>query len=124
MSHGARRPGPERARRPPRTVPTGRPLPDFPEPAPLAQPRQRHRDLDVQPEGRRRQDHDDDQPGRRLAEYGRRVLLVDFDPQASLTVGLGLNPNDLDTTIYHLMMEQRHPDRRGRSCRPASRAST
>ena len=30
--------------------------------------------------------------GAALAEYGRKVLLVDFDPQASLTVGLGLNP--------------------------------
>ncbi|MGH3471805.1 MAG: ParA family protein [Nocardioidaceae bacterium] len=42
--------------------------------------------------------------GAALAEYGRKVLLVDFDPQASLTVGLGINPNSLDTTIYHLMM--------------------
>jgi chromosome partitioning protein len=44
--------------------------------------------------------------GAALAEYGRKVLLVDFDPQASLTVGLGVNPNDLDTTIYHVMMER------------------
>ena len=43
---------------------------------------------------------------RRLAEYGRKVLMVDFDPQASLTVGMGINPNDLDTTIYHVMMER------------------
>ena len=44
--------------------------------------------------------------GAALAEYGRKVLLIDFDPQASLTVGLGLNPNDIDTTIYHVMMER------------------
>ena len=37
------------------------------------------------------------------------MLLVDFDPQASLTVGLGVNPNDLDTTIYHVMMERDVP---------------
>ncbi len=43
--------------------------------------------------------------GAALAEFGRRVLLVDFDPQASLTVGFGLNPNAVETTIYHLMME-------------------
>ncbi len=47
--------------------------------------------------------------GAAIAEHGRKVLLVDFDPQASLTVGLGINPNDLDTTIYHLMMEREVP---------------
>ncbi|MEP6666792.1 MAG: AAA family ATPase [Nocardioidaceae bacterium] len=47
--------------------------------------------------------------GASLAEYGRRVLLVDFDPQASLTVGLGFNPNDQETTIYHLMLERDVP---------------
>ena len=30
--------------------------------------------------------------GAALAEYGRKVLLVDFDPQGSLSVGLGVNP--------------------------------
>jgi len=29
--------------------------------------------------------------GAALAEIGRRVLLVDFDPQGSLSVGLGLD---------------------------------
>jgi chromosome partitioning protein len=42
--------------------------------------------------------------GAALAEYGRKVLLVDFDPQGSLSVGLGLNPHELDPTIYDLMM--------------------
>ena len=31
--------------------------------------------------------------GAALAEYDRRVLLVDFDPQGSLSVGLGVNPH-------------------------------
>jgi chromosome partitioning protein len=44
--------------------------------------------------------------GAALAELGRKVLLVDFDPQASLTVGLGINPHDVETTIYHVMMER------------------
>jgi chromosome partitioning protein len=44
--------------------------------------------------------------GAALAELGRRVLLIDFDPQASLTVGLGVNPHDVETTIYHVMMER------------------
>ena len=30
--------------------------------------------------------------GAALAEYGRRVLLVDFDPQGALSVGLGVQP--------------------------------
>ena len=36
--------------------------------------------------------------GAALAEYGRKVLLVDFDPQGSLSVGLGLNPHEMDLT--------------------------
>ncbi|WP_246326019.1 ParA family protein [Actinomycetospora corticicola] len=45
--------------------------------------------------------------GAALAEYGRRVLLVDFDPQGALSVGLGVQPHELDTTIYNLIMERR-----------------
>ncbi len=44
--------------------------------------------------------------GAALAEYGRRVLLVDFDPQGSLSVGLGLNPHEMDLTIYNLLMQR------------------
>ncbi|WP_253945728.1 ParA family protein [Nocardioides sp. zg-DK7169] len=44
--------------------------------------------------------------GAALAEYGRKVLLVDFDPQGSLSVGLGLNPHEMDFTVYNLLMER------------------
>ena len=44
--------------------------------------------------------------GAALAEFGRRVLLVDFDPQGALSVGLGVNPNELDQTIYNALMER------------------
>ncbi len=44
--------------------------------------------------------------GAALAEYGRRVLLVDFDPQGALSVGLGINPHELDRTVYNLLMER------------------
>jgi chromosome partitioning protein len=44
--------------------------------------------------------------GAALAEYGRRVLLVDFDPQGALSVGLGVAVQHLDHTIYNLIMEQ------------------
>ncbi|HEU4425647.1 MAG TPA: AAA family ATPase, partial [Pilimelia sp.] len=43
--------------------------------------------------------------GAALAEYGRRVLLVDFDPQGALSVGLGVNPHNLDLTVYNLLMQ-------------------
>ncbi len=43
--------------------------------------------------------------GAALAEYGRKVLLVDFDPQGSLSVGLGLNPHTMELTIYNLLMQ-------------------
>jgi chromosome partitioning protein len=44
--------------------------------------------------------------GAALAEQGRRVLLVDFDPQGALSVGLGIQPHDIDLTVYNLLMEQ------------------
>ncbi len=45
--------------------------------------------------------------GAALAEFGRRVLLVDFDPQGALSVGLGVAPHDLDSTIYNLLVDPR-----------------
>jgi chromosome partitioning protein len=42
--------------------------------------------------------------GAALAEHGRRVLLVDFDPQGALSVGLGVNPGQLDRTVYDVLM--------------------
>jgi chromosome partitioning protein len=44
--------------------------------------------------------------GAAIAEYGRRVLVVDFDPQGSLSVGLGVNPHDLELTVYNLLMQR------------------
>jgi len=35
-----------------------------------------------------------------LSEHGKRVLLIDWDPQASLTITMGLNPDSLRPTIY------------------------
>jgi len=45
--------------------------------------------------------------GAALAEYGRRVLIVDFDPQGAASAGLGINANELDRTIYSVLMEPR-----------------
>ncbi len=42
--------------------------------------------------------------GAALAEYGRRVLLVDLDPQGALSAGLGIAAHELEHTIYNLML--------------------
>jgi len=41
--------------------------------------------------------------GAALAERGRKVLAVDFDPQASLTVACGLDPDSLERTVYTVL---------------------
>ena len=44
--------------------------------------------------------------GASLAELGRRVLLVDFDPQGGLSLGLGVNAHalPLENTVYYALM--------------------
>ena len=42
--------------------------------------------------------------GAALAEFDRRVLLVDFDPQGALSVGLGIAPHRLERTTYDLLL--------------------
>ncbi len=42
--------------------------------------------------------------GAALTELGRKVLLVDFDPQGSLSVGLGINPHTLEYSVYNLLL--------------------
>lgn len=43
--------------------------------------------------------------GASLAEYGRKVLLVDLDPQGALSAGLGLNHDDIEDSIYDVMLD-------------------
>ena len=38
-----------------------------------------------------------------LSEYGKSVLLIDWDPQASLTITMGFNPDNLERTGYDVM---------------------
>src|SRR5918994_4013566 len=42
--------------------------------------------------------------GAALTEYGRRVLLVDFEPPGALSVGPGVQPHQLDRAINHVLM--------------------
>lgn len=43
--------------------------------------------------------------GAALADAGQRVLLVDLDPQASLTSSLGYRPDEMSQTIYTLICQ-------------------
>ena len=39
-----------------------------------------------------------------LAEQGKKVLVIDIDPQGNTTSGFGIDKNDLDETIYELIL--------------------
>ena len=41
--------------------------------------------------------------GAALAEQGARVLLVDLDTQACLTFSLGIDPEDLELSVHHVL---------------------
>jgi chromosome partitioning protein len=47
--------------------------------------------------------------GAALADYGRKVLLVDLDPQGALSAGLGVPHYELAHTVHNLMIEPRVP---------------
>ncbi len=86
--------------------PVGRPTPDFPVPTPLtAHGPARVIALCNQKGGVGKTTTAINLAGA-LAEYGRRVLVVDFDPQGAASVGLGVSPHELDRTVYSLLMEK------------------
>ena len=85
--------------------PTGRPLPAFPEPEPLLVHGPARVAAVCNQKGGVGKTTTTINLGAALAEQGRRVLLVDFDPQGALSVGLGIQPHELDATVYNLLME-------------------
>ena len=46
--------------------------------------------------------------GAALAELGHSVLLVDLDPQACLTFSLGIDPEDVEMSIHHVLTKGMH----------------
>ncbi len=89
--------------------PTGRIAPDFPQPQPLLSHGPARVLALCNQKGGVGKTTTTINLGAALAEFGRRVLLVDFDPQGALSVGLGVSPHELDRSVYDVLMQRDLP---------------
>ena len=88
--------------------PTGRLMPDFPDPPALRSHGPARIIAMCNQKGGVGKTTTTINLGAALAECGRKVLAVDFDPQGALSVGLGIATHQLDVTIYNLLVERGH----------------
>jgi chromosome partitioning protein len=86
-----------------KTGPTGRPLREFPEPPALKSHGPARIIALCNQKGGVGKTTTTISLGGALAEYGRTVLMVDFDPQGALSAGLGVNTHE-SVTIYDLLI--------------------
>ena len=84
---------------------TGRPLRELPEPKPLESHGQATILAMCNQKGGVGKTTSTINMGAALAEFGRKVLLVDLDPQGALSAGLGIPHEDLDLTVYNLIID-------------------